>query len=382
MNTGRHHCALRPITALAAFALLCLLPPGLQAQGRQAAPSPRQVKPEPRRPSTVPYAGIAIDRRTQAAIRAALKYLSAQQNPNGSWSDRVGRKVHYNYVGMEAEHVGVTALAGMAFLASGSVPDQGPYSREVRKALDWILDQVLENGFIAANGSRMYCHAFATLFLAEAYGMTQDEKVRDKLKQAVRLIVKAQNQEGGWRYVPGAQDSDMSVTVCQVLALRGARNAGIQIPRSTIDNAIQYVRESYRPGEGAFDYQRSPEGFGRMSRTSFALTAAGVATLFGAGEYDSPMIRSGLEYLWRSRPPAELAERNFDYYYGQYYAVQAMFQAGGSLWSAWYRTIKDDLLRIQNPDGCWRDLVGANYATAMAAIILQMPYQYLPITER
>ena len=291
----------------------------------------------------------------------------------------VGRKVHMFYYGIEAEHIGVTALAGISFLASGSLPDQGPYARQIRGALEFVLSHVQPNGYITANNSRMYEHAFATLFLAEVYGMVRDERLRERLKLAVRLIERAQNSEGGWRYLPGAQDSDMSVTVCQVMALRAARNHGLQVSRETIDRAVEYVKASYRKEQGAFDYQISNS---MGSRTSFALTAAGVTTLYGAGEYDAVEIRKGLEYLWKNRPPPSEAENRFDYYYGQYYAVQAMFQAGGSYWSRWYAVIRSDLLSIQSADGSWRDLVGPNYGTAMATIILQIPYQYLPITER
>ena len=332
----------------------------------------------PRRPLV--EEGIAIDRPTQAAIQRALSFLLSRQNPNGSWSDLVGRKVHNSYWGELAEHIGVTALAGIAFLASGSLPDQGPYRAQIQGALEYILGNVQTNGFISSNGSRMYEHAFATLFLAEVYGMTRDERVSEKLKLAVKLIVNAQNQQGGWRYQPGVDDSDMSVTVCQVMALRAARNAGVRVPRSTIDRAVQYVRNSFRRDEGAFDYQYL-EGQGRP-RTSFALTAAGVTTLFGAGEYDALEIQDGLNYMRNHRPTARIAAERFDFYYAQYYAVQAMFQAGGKLWSDWYRTVRTDLLNVQASDGSFRDLVGKNYATAMAAIILQMPYQYLPITER
>ena len=33
------------------------------------------------------------------------------------------------------------------------------------------------------------------------------------------------------------------------------------------------------------------------------------------------------------------------------------------------------------PNGTWRDNVGTNYATAMALLVLQIPYRYLPIFQ-
>ena len=45
--------------------------------------------------------------------------------------------------------------------------------------------------------------------------------------------------------------------------------------------------------------------------------------------------------------------------------------------------IRDKLLGMQNPDGSWHgDGVGTTYGTAIATVILQLPYAYLPICQR
>ena len=116
----------------------------------------------------------------------------------------------------------ITALAGMAFLSNGSLPNEGTLQRycvAVRRALEFIMDHCEPNGFITAHGSRMYSHAFATLFLAEAYGTGSygdADRLRRCLKRATQLIVNAQNEPGGWRYLPGATDADMSIPVWMV----------------------------------------------------------------------------------------------------------------------------------------------------------------------
>ncbi len=347
-----------------------------------SSPADEPLSPDRRRDMF--RSGVTVPAETRRAIDRALRFLEERQNPNGSWTDRVGRKVHYSYEGVVTDHVGVTALVGMAFLANGSLPNRGPYAKSIRGALEYVLEHTQMTGFISSRNSRMYSHAFAALFLAEVYGMTGDSKVREKLKIATQLIVKAQNKEGGWRYLPGAQDSDMSITVCQVMALRAARNAGVQVPKASIDRAIAYIKKSFRSREGAFTYQIEDNFRTGPSRASFALTACGVAALYGAGEYDAYEVDRGLEYLYLKRPTggASAAAGRFDYFYGQCYAVQAAFQRGGAFWERWYRHLQHDFLPYQHPDGSWKDLVGKNYATAMAAIILQMPYQYLPITER
>src|SRR5207237_6421335 len=123
----------------------------------------------------------------------------------------------------------------------------------------------------------MYGHGFATLFLAEVYGMVNEPKlrneVRDTLHDAVQLIISSQNHEGGWRYQPRAADADLSVTICQIMALRAARNAGIAVPKSCADKCTEYVKKCQDPFSGGFRYQAfaGPPGFAR--------TAAGVVAL-------------------------------------------------------------------------------------------------------
>jgi hypothetical protein len=329
-----------------------------------------------------------ITPRAKNAIDRGLEYLARHQNPEGYWIEMIGRKVNEDYRGHMGRNVGVTAIACMSFLAGGSTPGRGPFGDNVERGLEWLLDQVdPADGFIHCDQSRMYEHAFATLFLAEVYGMTGDERVKPKLEKAVSCIVQSQNAQGGWRYIPGAKDSDMSIVVTCVMALRGARNVGIYVPKDTIDQAIAYVKRSYIGGpsagymRGGFWYQNEPF---HPSRTSFALTAAGVAALYAMGEYDAPEIREGLRYMQlpNVRPPHWRATSSFDYYYGHYYAIQCFYQAGGEAWARWYPDIREEILNHVNRDGSWEDLVGKNYATAMATLILQIPYRYLPIFER
>ena len=328
--------------------------------------------------STRPACGQAISEEAEAAslvtpatdraIQQGLSFLVQRQHKDGAFGS-----------GGYSRNVAVCSLAAMALMSSGSTPDRGPYGLQVSRTLDFVLDHARDNGFITVEGATshgpMYGHGFATLFLAECYGMSPRADLREKLDKAVQLIVQTQNKDGGWRYQPVPRDADISVTICQVMALRAARNAGIHVPAETIRKTIDYVKRSQNP-DGGFMYMI------QGGASEFPRSAAGVVALYSAGIYEGPEIEKGLAYLMGHIPRGGRFSRQSHYFYGHYYAVQAMWHAGGDYWRRWYPAIRDELIERQHPDGSWMDSICAEYGTAMACIILQMPNNYLPIFQR
>jgi hypothetical protein len=304
------------------------------------------------------------------AVDRGLKYLATRQQADGSFGS-----------GGYIRNTGVSALGGMAFLASGSTPGRGPYGKHIDRVIDYLLDQVEESGFIYYSGipthGPMYGHGFATLFLAECYGMTRRNDLRSKLSKAVQLIVATQNQEGGWRYQPQREDAaDISVTICQIMALRAARNAGLYVPTDTVKRCVEYVKKC-QTTDGGFIYQLQQGG-----ASAFARSAAGVVALHSAGIYEGAEVERGYSYLLQHLPAGDELSRETHYFYGHYYAVQAMWQAGGKYWTKWFPAIRDALVKRQQENGSWSDAICTEYGTSMACIILQMPNNYLPIFQR
>ena len=320
-------------------------------------------------PATDPL--VEITPELDESINRGLVFLASQQNEDGSFGD-----------GSWGRGVAVTSLAGLAFMADGHMPGRGRYGEQVRRALDYVLDRSSESGLLADDQapSPMYGHGFAALFLGEVYGMSGgdealQERLHEALGKAVRLIERSQNEEGGWRYNPVPNDADVSVTICQVMALRSARNAGIEVSSQVIDDAVEYVKLCQNP-DGGFRYQA------RQGSSAWPRSAAGVATLFYAGEFRDEAIRPGVDYLIREALPGRGLRRGY-FYYGHYYAVQAMFLAGGDAWRIWWPATKRELIDLQDGNGAWPDrTVGTAYGTAMALIVLQMPKRYLPIYQK
>jgi hypothetical protein len=314
-----------------------------------------------------------ITPKTQEAIDRGLTWLGKRQMMSGRNEGAFG---HGGYQG----GVAVCSLAGLAFMCSGSPPGQGPFGRNIDRSVRYITSCVQESGYISVPNfgqDNMYGHGFATLFLAEVYGMSDrtevDSTVGDKLRSAVKLTCQCQNDAGGWRYSPQKSDADLSITICQIMGLRAARDAGIHVPDDVRSKCIDYVKRSQN-ADGGFRYQ-----IGSGGGSTFPLTAAGVVSLYSAGIYDGEPIDKALKWLMRYLPGKGSSNTGY-FFYGHYYAVQAMWHAGGDYWAQWYPAIRDTLLARQNSDGSWPDPeVCPEFGTAMASIILQMPNNYLPI---
>ena len=316
---------------------------------------------------------------TPETLRAVLKgldYLAAQQAEDGSWISDAGG---------QAYPVAMTGLAGTALLAHGNSPTRGKYAKNVQSAVDYLVRCGTANGLITGpsqdSGQPMHGHGFALMFLACVYGMTTKEALRRQVqivvRKAVALTSQGQSGAGGWTYIPGAGDEG-SVTVTQVQALRAAHNAGFLVPRGVIEEAVKYL-EKCRTPEGGIQYSLLSGGGPRL-----AISAAAVATLYNAGQFDSTIATDCLKYVWEQFEAHEGWSKG-----GRarlLYAslrVQGFYMAGNQYWDKYFPATRDQLIGMQGPDGSWNgDGIGQVYGTAIATIVLQLPYKYLPIFQR
>ena len=362
------------------------------------------------------------------AIDASLEALAARQNPDGSFgyaSDLFGRDP------------GVAALCGLAFLAAGSAPGRGRFG----DALDKIVSYILSRSFGARNAKRgafdesvlnylkenalmesgvdglianldergrkpMYGHGFATLFLAAILGIDGRSEIRERTRAAVDLIVRVQNADGGWRYEPKRVPvADLSVTVCQLSALRAAKDAGLAVPNATIEKAVAYV-ERCQNADGGFRYMTldGPSGIAR--------TSAAVLALQSGGADDSEAVAAAFRYLEKAAPLAEdvdvkrwkdgaskqggeaaieiprLPTTRIEYYfYGEFYAALAYWRgardaASKERWARWARRAYPNLLSRRDDDGLWRSNVSTDAETALVLCALSTPFERAPFFLR
>jgi hypothetical protein len=279
----------------------------------------------------------------------------------------------------------MTALAGMAFLANGNTQTRGPYADQVRAAQSYLMRFSTASGLITGptqeQGRPMYGHGFSMMFLASCYGTETNPRTRAQLKKiiekALKLTSVGQSAAGGWTYRPGAGDEG-SVTITQIQALRAAHLAGFTVPEGTIKAAIKYL-EMCRAPEGGIRYSLRSGGNSRL-----AISAAAVATLYNAGDYDSDMAGKCLEYVFNA---FEKRKNNWSKgaghdFYSHLYASQAFYQAGDKYWDAYYPTAAKQLVSMKKQNGSWSGGVGPVYCTSIALVVLQLPYKFMPIYQR
>ncbi|MBB3208954.1 hypothetical protein FHS27_004788 [Rhodopirellula rubra] len=330
------------------------------------------------------YVPDAVDRAVQRGVDSLLHH----QNDDGSITDR-------------RHATAMTSLSIMALASVGVISgEDSPRGRAMHRAIEFVLTPRNQSDgyFGRQDGSRMYGHGITTLMLTEILGMgssiDQNERIHQSLDAAIKLILKSQlvskpkNLTGGWRYTPDARDSDLSVSVWQVMALRSAKNDGLDVPVDAINKAVAYLENSYTSPLDQRGVPREPiGGFAYTPGTrhpSFTMTAAGMLAMQTCGRYDSPLVSGAAKWLLENPP------RNNDrfFFYGMYYYAQGMHQVGGEAAETAKRLTNELLLRLQSQGGHWISVegeeqnIGIVYATTLAILSLGVRYHYLPIYQR
>lgn len=363
------------------------LPQTSLTPGQHQVPEVYRLRLAPNRSQLSERLGVTPELET--AVKAGLKWLANHQEPDGRWSARKhegGREMleagrDRQGAGARAD-TGVTALAILAFAASGNTHLEGEHRISVRRGVEFLLSKQDADGSLGGDAQLyefMYCHGMATLALSELVGMTGDAKLRQPLAQAVAYTLAAQDPAGGgWRYRP-RETGDTSQFGWQIMALKSASLAGISVPESTWRNAQRFLDSvsggrhrglaAYRAGE---DFTRSMTAEALVCRQFLGL-ASDTATAKEAGDYllgDLPGQGEPNLYYW-------------------YYGSIAMYQLQGDYWKRWSDALRRTLLSTQrtagalagswDPNTRWDGYGGRVYSTALATLCLEAHYRYLPL---
>lgn len=316
---------------------------------------------------------------SEEAVERGLRWIAAHQSPDGGWTFDLKKSYCAGLCanpGTEASTTAATAIALLPFLGAGYTHTQGEHRETVRKGLYYLLrrGRATPEGLDLREGT-MYAQGLAAIALCEAYAMTRDEALRDPAASAIRYIHAAQDRRGGgWRYAPG-EPGDTTVTGWQWMALKSGQLAGLPVSRSTLYAADRFLDSVQSDGGAQYGYL-TPEA--RRATTAVGL----LCRMYGGWTRGHPALAKGVSHLstWGPSP--------VDIYYN-YYATQVLRHWGGSDWKFWNRPMRDHLVSTQavqgHENGSWyfddeHSRVGGRlYTTAMAVMILEVYYRYLPL---
>jgi hypothetical protein len=346
---------------------------------------------------------------SEAAVAAGLLWLARHQAPDGHWSlTHFNRNANLRFPdgsaripddrstgrGNYQDDIAGTAFGLLPFLAAGETHKPGAdkkavnYAKVVAAGLRYLLSKQTAEGQFPGT---MYTHGLATITICEAYGLTSDPLLRGPAQQAIRFIVAAQNRTlGGWRYFPGATDSDTSVVGWQVMALKSGQMAGLSVPKSSLDLAGKWLDSCMTSDKGGYGYIDRTEtptmtSVGLLRRMYLGWNPRNPGILAGIGRL-VPRDASG------KRRPAVAT----DNMYYNYYATQVMHHFGGANWEkVWNPAMRDFLVKTQdhganlNQKGSWdprADVHGKQGGrltiTSLSLLTLEVYYRHLPLYRR
>ncbi|MFN0058593.1 MAG: prenyltransferase/squalene oxidase repeat-containing protein, partial [Planctomycetota bacterium] len=350
------------------------------------------------------------DEQTENAVRRGLQYLAAHQLESGGWGDpsRVDEKYGETMVG-------TSALALLAFLGAGHAPGRGSeHEPTVTRAIDYLLAlQMPDSGHFGAR-TAAYSHGIATYALGEALLMHPDERVRRAVERGVKQILRHQQldsdqsvRHGGWSYFYHSgrvydEYPRVSVSVWQIMALKTASLAGIDVAPGHFTAANHFLKAAWAQRYGRFLYSREPQRLRTSYPTLPGSTPAAVFALELLGENcESPEVAGGVRFItehpptgWNVASSTSFVNDAAGNSYYWYYGTLAMFLHGGEPWAAWNEALKSTLLPSQARDGSWEPIcVYSQYAgdtddyrvytTSLNVLMLEIYYRYLtPFIEK
>lgn len=315
-------------------------------------------------------------KRCEDAVQKALVWFSQNQNPNGSWGNSFP--------------VAMTGLVLLAYLGRCETPDSPQFADSVVDGALYLLNRAseAEGRMVSPAGKLEYEHAIGTYALCELFTLSRRGSRRipglaELLRQSVGVIIKGQNPDGSWNYNYKPGRSDTSVAGWQMQALYSAKHTDIDFPgrEEAFNKGVEFLKRMQGP-RGGFGYSEKPED--KMS-----LAGVGVLGLQFGGYGGGPEVMKGIDFIL-SRKSLSYDNINF---YEWYYSTQACFQAEGKSWKQWNEMFLKPILDAQDASGRWKPERsnqtdnqskgdGDIYRTALATLMLEVYFRYLPTGEK
>jgi hypothetical protein len=302
------------------------------------------------------------------AIAEGLKWLASKQADDGSWT-------------LASNKFEGTGLAVLAFLGAGHTHKPGKeeglrqYTKNVDRGLKFLLLKQNRDGVI--DPEEVMGQAIATAALAEAYALTSDPALRGPVQRAINQVIDAQNPKGGWGKKK-KEETTISSTAWNLLALKAAQTAGLTIPPASMKKIGPAIDEL--AADQASRFAESGTEQPTLRPTAMGLLCR---LQLGAGPKD---VKRGADKL-AGDAPKDLSDPTTTYF-----ATQVMHHAGKQSWDRWQPALRELLTKTQDKGkdaatkGSWAPPEADDSArlrtTALALLCLEVPYRHLAVFRK
>jgi len=351
-----------------------------------------------------------------SSIEAALRWFKRHQSTNGMWDVdqyqnnciEAGKcEPGVNQAG-DAD-IACTAYAVMCFLGAGYdhiTPNK--HRPVVTKAIEWLLAQQKADGLF---GERNYEHAVATMALAEALGMSNDQRLRIPAQKAVDVVIARQAQDPdakdkayaglAWDYAAAnAARNDTSVSGWSMMALKSALGAGLQVGNSMqgakvwLDRAWKAANPDWKKLDPYQDTSVFPYTYDatsdKVDKEHLSCVGALCAIYLGHHKGDV-MLETMANSIMKNDFPTTWPTNT----YFLYYNTLAVFQMGDERWKKWDAPVTKLLSDAQRMDdtcfnGSW-DYAGTQFhghdtgrllSTAYACLSQEVIWRYTRLEKK
>jgi len=314
-------------------------------------------------------------RKSAAAVESGLAWLERARSNRGGYGADIG----------QATDIGCSAMVGLAMLADGSTPTQGPNKNRLQEILSYLLQQVRvmpEYNITTKTGTQLQnkigsqAHTFfALLFLTQAVGEAHipNETLR-ATRKLVDATVRAQKPDGSWGRESWAPTLG---TVMGWTSLRSSHFAGFKVGGSaekTADHLVGKMKTEFAKGRQHWMHQ-------------LYKNAAGIRVLYALGKEDDDIVKKSFSEVLKLVKNGNTAfnQAGGEEYLAFHLITETMLQKAGQDWVDWFPVVRDKIIDVQNRDGSWTGhhcITSRTFCTAAACLVLSAPNRYLPISQK
>ena len=346
-----------------------------------------------------------------AAIERGVKFLLADQRPDGSWGSPENTKSMNIYAPPPGAHdafrTAVTSLVVMALVEAQ--PRVAESERpEIDKAIDrgaaWLdghlarLKRATPDAIYNVWGHAYSIQCLVALHQRASGNAERQAKLKELAQRQADMLARYSFVGGGWSYydfLAGTQtpsDAAFSFTTATALvALKQAERIGVTFPERLTKKAIDSILRQQKPDfsyaygeylrmQPMLPINRPAGSLGRSQACNLALR------MYGDKRITEDVLKTWLDRLFarnnwlgfgRKRPiPHEsfFQVAGYFYYYGHWYAALCIDQLPAAERTHFQDHLAHIILPLQEKDGSWWDYPLYNYhrqyGTAMAVMML------------